>query len=120
MGIANGSIVQADARPACGGTGYLDTGIANSEELMLVSHSGGGKDEGACHWPDEGLDQIVDMVDSRDFIGQKFYDDQNAQQDDDPGVGKRIVGRGKFKPIGIVGDDRDRKKRNVSVQPGAC
>ena len=30
-----------------------------------------------------------------------------------------IVGWGEFKPIGIVGNDRDCKKRDVSVQPGA-
>ena len=41
---------------------------------------------------DDGLDEVVEMIDRRDFIRNHFDDDQNAKQDQNPRVGNQIPG----------------------------
>ncbi len=78
----------------------------------------GGKDDRSGCRADTRLDDIVDMVDGRDFISQHFNDEQDANHNEHPGICQQVVGRVQLDPICIMGDDADHQQRNIGVQPG--
>jgi len=58
----------------------------------------------ACR-SDARLDDVVDMVDGRDLIGQHFNDQQDAHHDQDPRVGQDVIRRIEMDQLAVMGND---------------
>ena len=79
----------------------------------------GSKDDCAGNRADEGLQQVIHVIDCRYFIGEKFDRGQHDQQPDDPRAGEGIPGRLQVDQIGEAGQERDYEQGYVGVQPRA-
>ncbi|MPN51164.1 hypothetical protein SDC9_198806 [bioreactor metagenome] len=80
----------------------------------------GSKYNGASRRTNESLNDIIDVVNRRDLIGQEFDHAQKEEHSDHPPGSERIPGTAELHQIGEFGQQRHRQQGDVGVQPGAC
>ena len=88
--------------------------------MNIRDDPGAGREQDSPgNWPDESLDEIVDMIDGRDFVSEKFDQHQHHQQPDHPPAGQRVPGALQLDQVCEARQQRHDQQGDVGVESGA-
>ncbi len=68
-------------------------------------------------WADERLDDVIQMIESRNLVHKELDEFQRHQRRDDPFVGEHVEGRAQLDPRSKARGKPDDQQRDVCIQP---
>src|SRR5665648_459142 len=84
------------------------------DRVDIADHScTGSENNSTCCWSNDGLNNVIDVIDSRNFIYQHLNDHQHSQQDQDPCICQCVPGWTQFDQISVMGGYTNHQERNI-------